>query len=98
MTKRGTPEDSLKAGGQTLASLLAEHGELMDGRALQALLKYPSDRAFRRAVAAHALPIQAFKLPGRRGWFARTRHVSHWLDQLAALPLKAPSEKGGTSA
>lgn len=67
----------------TQARLLAQHGELMNGRAIQALLKYPSDRAFRRAVAAGTVPVPVFRMEGRRGWFARTDQVSAWLDKLA---------------
>ena len=62
-----------------LQALLASHGELMQGPALAELFKFGSDRSFRRAAAAASLPIEVFRLPGRRGWFARTRDVELWL-------------------
>lgn len=74
----------------TQARLLAKHGELMDGRAIQALLKYPSDRQFRRAVAAGTVPVPVFRLDGRRGWFARTDQVGAWLEKLGQAPREIP--------
>lgn len=60
-------------------SLLAVHGELMDSQALAALFKFGSDRSFRRSASKGALPVSVFRVPGRRGWFARTRDVGLWL-------------------
>lgn len=81
-----------------LARLLAEHGELMDGRAIQSLLKYPSDRTFRRAVAAGTVPVHVFRLPGRMGWFARTDQVSAWLEKLGTATSKEADRQGGPIA
>lgn len=62
-----------------VGGLLERYGEIMDGPALAALFRFPSDRAFRRAVAKGALPIAVFRIPGRPGVFARTRDVARWL-------------------
>lgn len=61
------------------ARLVACHGDLMDGRALTALFKFSSSRSFRRSAAKGLLPVSVFRMPGRRGWFARTRDVAAWL-------------------
>jgi hypothetical protein len=82
----------------SLARLLAEHGELMAGRAIQSLLKYPSDRTFRRAVAAGTLPVQVFRLPGRVGWFARTDQVGAWLEKLGSAAPEDAVRQGGPIA
>lgn len=86
------------ATSQLLARLLAEHGELMSGQAIQSLLKYPSDRAFRRAVAAGSVPVPVFRLLGRMGWFAKTQHVGEWLEELGGQASIAATKKGGSSA
>lgn len=59
--------------------LLERYGELMDTAALVALFRFPSDRAFRRAVVKGALPVPVFRIPGRPGVHARTRDVAAWL-------------------
>lgn len=51
----------------------------MDSRALTALFKFGSDRSFRRSARKGALPVNVFRIPGRRGWFARTEDVAVWL-------------------
>lgn len=61
------------------ARLLASYGELMDSRALTALFKFGSDRSFRRSACKGTLPVSVFRIPGRRGWFARTEDVAVWL-------------------
>lgn len=61
------------------ARLLARYGDLMDSRALTAFFKFASDRSFRRSATKGALPVSVFRVPGRRGWFARTQDVASWL-------------------
>lgn len=58
----------------------------MDAGALSALLKFPSDRAFRRAVAKGALPVTVFRIPGRPGVHARTRDIAAWLATVGSTP------------
>lgn len=72
--------------------LLERYGELMPGSAIRTFLHFTSDRSFRRAAAKQALPVAVFRVPGRRGWFARTRDVSAWLEAAAkgGLPHASP--------
>jgi len=63
-----------------LADLLAEHSELMSGRALWHALGFRSERSFQRAVQQGTLPVPVFTQPSRRGRFARTRDIAAWLD------------------
>lgn len=69
---------------ERLHTLLARHGELMAGGDLIQLFKFGSDRAFRRAATAGRLPVAVVRVPGRPGWFARTRDVATWLDSLGS--------------
>lgn len=69
-----------------LAGFMAQHGELMDGRALATLFKFGSSRSFRRAAQKGGLPVSVFRVAGRRGWFARTRDVANWLATVAEPP------------
>lgn len=57
----------------------------MTGASLRLLLHMKHERAFRRAAAAGRLPVSVFRLPGRKGWFARTRDVAAWLASLDTL-------------
>ena len=68
-----------------MADLLARHGELMDAAALTDLLKFGTDRSFRRAAAKGVLPVRVFHVSGRRGWFALTRDVARWLQSAPTL-------------
>jgi len=74
-------------------ALLEEHGELMTGASLRRLLHMGHERAFRRALTAGRLPVSVFQLPGRKGWFARTRDVAHWL---ACVGAAAKADGQGT--
>lgn len=68
--------------------LIMQYGELMDSRSLMHVLGYKSCSTFKLAITNKTLGIKVFDVPGRRGKFALTRHVSSWLSQLAA---KEPS-------
>jgi hypothetical protein len=70
-------------------SLLAKNGELMTGECLRRSMGYRSERSFARAVKDGTVPVPLISLPGRRGWFARTRDVADWLKNLTA---GAPAE------
>lgn len=59
--------------------LLAEHGELIGGNALARCLGYRTQRAFQMGIQRGQVPVEAFTLSGRRGRFARTVEVAHWL-------------------
>lgn len=79
---RSIPSESPLIHADLLQTFLERYGELMDAAALAALFRFPSDRAFRRAVAKGALPIPVFRIPGRPGAHARTRDVAKWLRDL----------------
>lgn len=64
------------------AALLAEHGELMTGECLRRAMGYRSERTYQRAIKARTVPVSVVCLPGRRGWFARTRDVAAWLSDV----------------
>ena len=86
---------------QMVLSLLERFGELMKGRDLAGLLGFGSDRSFARAAASGQLPIPVFRMKGRRGWFARTRDVAAWLNNIIEpnyrkLEMPCPGSGGGT--
>lgn len=64
---------------QLMADLEARHGPLLNGRALYRALGLPSADAFRQAASRGQLPVRVFMIPNRRGRFALTRDVAHWL-------------------
>ena len=74
--------DTQEATGALLRDLVAQHGELLTGERLRTLLGYQSGRSFLRASKEGRLPISVFRLPGRRGVFARTRDLAAWLSGL----------------
>lgn len=83
-----------------LADLLERYGEIMDGAALGALFRFPSDRAFRRAAAKGALPVPTFRIQGRPGTYARTRDVAEWLMAVTPVsisPTPSPEEESPCS-
>ncbi len=75
--KPGTDHQSLYE-----SRLVDEYGELMGALALMKLLHVTNERTFRRIAAAGTLPVSVFHVPGRQGWFARTRDVATWLDSV----------------
>lgn len=69
---------------QLAADLEAQHGPLLNGWALYRALGLPSAEAFRQAASRGQLPVRVFTIPNRRGRFALTREVAHWLAGLYA--------------
>jgi transcriptional regulator with XRE-family HTH domain len=64
---------------------------LIGGVALVDALLLPSPEAFRAAKHRAAIPVELFRVQGRKGWFARREDVLAW--QRAQLP-----EAGGPAA
>lgn len=62
-----------------LGEMLRLYGPLMTGEALRRALGFPSDAALRMAISRGIVPVEVFKLPKRRGRFARTHDVAIWL-------------------
>lgn len=54
-------------------------GAVVGGAALSRALGYPSQGAFRQAVARDRVPVRVFELEGRRGRFALTADIARWL-------------------
>jgi hypothetical protein len=65
-----------------LNEFLEKYGELMTPTELVRFFRYPSSRAFRRAILSRAFPVPVVRVPGRRGRFALTRDVVSWLQGL----------------
>jgi transcriptional regulator with XRE-family HTH domain len=57
---------------------------VIGGVALAGSLLFPTGNAFREAKRRGAIPVPLFKVPGRRGWFARQEDVLAW--QRGQLP------------
>lgn len=59
--------------------LLVVHGPMLGGKALSATLGYPTNSAFRQALARNTVPVAVFSIKHRRGKFALTREVARWI-------------------
>lgn len=78
--------------------LLSKHGPMMTGEDLSAALGYPSQDAFRQAVARKTIPIPIFGIEKRRGKFALTKDVAAWLaaQHARAIEPSSPPTEGET--
>lgn len=63
---------------------LSQEPRLIGGADLASALLYPSGDAFRAAKHRGGIPVELFRVPGRKGWFARREDVFAW--QQAQLP------------
>lgn len=61
------------------AMLIREYGGVLDTATTARLMGYPSADAVREARLQKRLPIEMFRLPHRRGWFASAESVARWL-------------------
>lgn len=61
------------------ASLTRTLGALIGGETLSKTLGYPSQPAFRRALARGRVPVHVFMIEGRRGRFALAKDLAAWL-------------------
>lgn len=52
---------------------------MLGGAALYRALGFPTAAAMRQAVARGRVPVPLFDIENRRGRFALTRDVAHWL-------------------
>lgn len=60
----------------------ADHGPLLSGEPLWKALGYPSAVSFRKACSRGHVAVPIFRLPHRRGFYAFTKDVAHWLEKL----------------
>lgn len=69
---------------------------VLSGAEAARIMGFPTTEALYKARHAGRLPIELFRLPGRRGWFASTTAVRAWLQSV--LPMQAarqrPTEEG----
>ncbi|OJY95737.1 MAG: hypothetical protein BGP25_13310 [Lysobacterales bacterium 63-13] len=61
------------------SALFERFGPMMSGPALRQALGYRTASAFRQAMASPVACLPAFRIPGRRGWYALTQEVAAWL-------------------
>lgn len=59
-------------------------GVVLGNQDLARVLGYRTGEAFRTAVRAGRVPVVTFRIPGRRGHFAKVSDVEAWLDQIGA--------------
>jgi hypothetical protein len=52
---------------------------VLNGAETARVMGFPTTEALYKARQAGRLPIELFRLPGRRGWFAATPAVREWL-------------------
>lgn len=67
---------------------------VLTGAETARVMGYPTTDALYKARQAGRLPIEMFRLPGRRGWFAATPSVKAWLEA-SFSPTARPPEKEG---
>lgn len=67
---------------------------VLSGQETARIMGFPTTEALYKARQAGRLPIELFRLPGRRGWFAATAAVKAWLEA-SLMPQKssAPASK-----
>jgi hypothetical protein len=65
----------------TALELYLPRTPLMSASETARVMGFSSTEALAKARLAGRLPIEMFKLPGRRGWFASTASVRAWLEQ-----------------
>ena len=53
---------------------------VLSGPETARIMGFPTTEALYKARQAGRLPIELFRLPGRRGWFAATPSVKAWLE------------------
>lgn len=76
---------------QTEAKLTRIYGAIVGGARLTRALGYPTQAAFRQAVARGRVPVPVFTIPGRRGKFAQVQDIAAWVHQVASRCLGAPA-------
>lgn len=72
------------------AELERSYGLIMNSQQIRQLLAFPSQEAFRQARHKGAIGIRMFPQPHRRGLFALTRDVAHWVSEQRGRAAKRP--------
>jgi hypothetical protein len=68
---------------------------IMSAADIARVMGFPSTEALAKARLAGRLPIEMFKLSGRRGWFASTDRVRAWLEHTLQHSSDQIEEEGG---
>lgn len=71
-------------------ALVERYGVMIGGKQLTHALGYPTQAAFRQALARETVPIHVFALENRKGKFALAHDVARWI---AANATVRPPEK-----
>lgn len=64
------------------AMLVREYGAVLDTATTARVMGYRSVEALRQARLQKRLPIEMFRLPNRRGWFASAETVACWISSV----------------
>lgn len=70
---------------------------VLSGAETARILGFPTTEALYKARQAGRLPIDMFRLPGRRGWFAATPAVREWLQAVISNTSTSSSAEEGRS-
>lgn len=68
---------------------------VLSGPETARIMGFPTTEALYKARQAGRLPIELFKLPGRRGWFAATPALKAWLEASLTPTATIPSTNHG---
>jgi len=63
-------------------TLILQFGPFIPAVRAADLLSYPSLQAFTAARRRGRLPFALCRLDGRKGWFARTKDVTRWIESV----------------
>ena len=92
-----SPKLSRKKVPATLVELEAQltgvYGCIVGGARLTTALGYPSQAAFRQAVARGKLPVPVFEIDGRRGKFARIHDIAVWVHKGVHRRVEPPTTR-----
>jgi hypothetical protein len=68
---------------------------VLSGAETARIMGFPTTEALYKARHAGRLPIDMFRLSGRRGWFAATHSVKEWLRTVISEEAVASNTEGG---
>lgn len=75
-----------------LKDLMDRYGSMVGGKDLYLALGFKSYGAFRLANERGEIPINIFKIPKRRDWYALTSDLVQWQMSLRQKPLNDAEE------
>lgn len=75
-----------------ITHMMSRFGPTLGGQDLYSALGFKTYGAFHRSRQLGGISVPIFKLPGRRGWFARTDEVAKWLEEQSRNPSGSGSQ------